>query len=561
MKKILFFLAILSVVSMQAQDGNLPSLFRQPFDFPLYLSGNFGELRSNHFHGGIDFKTQGVEGKQIHCIADGYISRASISPGGYGNAIYVTHDNGYTSVYGHLQKFPPRLAHMLREFQYTHETFVVDTIFTPDVFPVKRGEVIALAGNSGYSFGPHLHMEIRETETNEPIDPLLFYQDKIKDTTPPRATSLMVYPQKGRGMLVGKGSHKQAYSFAKSKDLSEPIKAWGVIGTAISANDYMDGTTNRYGVYSVTLSVDGEEIFSSTVDRFFFSENRLINSWVDYDEYIRHGKWYMKSFIAPGNSLRMLQSSENRGWVDICEERDYHFEYRLSDLYGNTSVYRFIVQGEPSEIPLEDVCQYTLSWDRSNLLQKPGMQLWIPRGVLYEDHEMDIDVSTDTMAVSYVYRMGEESVPMHENAFLSIGVLNNSVVDTTKYYMAGKRGKWRGSVGGRYENGWVKARIRDLGVSYFVAVDTVAPRVEPIKQASWRKTGIVSFRISDTQTGIASYKGTMNGEFVLFEYSSKNRRLTCRLKETPVSDIRPLALRLVVTDGCGNETVYESVIK
>ena len=172
--------------------------FISPFDFPLTLSGNFGEVRANHFHGGVDFKTQGEIGKPIHCIADGYVSRVSVTPGGYGQALYITHPNGYTSVYGHISKFAPAVAKLVEEYQYENETFAVDLKFEPGQLAFKSGEIIALSGNEGYSFGPHLHMEIRRTDTGELIDPLQFYTDKVKDTTPPRASLVMLYPQPGK---------------------------------------------------------------------------------------------------------------------------------------------------------------------------------------------------------------------------------------------------------------------------------------------------------------------------------------------------------------------------
>ena len=191
---LLLLLLLASPTLLVAQEKS-EKQFVSPFDFPLFLSGNFGELRANHFHGGVDFKTQGVVGKPVRCIADGYISRVTVTPGGYGQAVYITHHNGYTSVYGHLQKFKSEVEKLVEAYQYEHEAFVVDLKFPPEQFPLKQGEIFALAGNEGYSFGPHLHMEIRRTDTGDYIDPLQFYMDKVKDTTAPRATHVMLYPQ------------------------------------------------------------------------------------------------------------------------------------------------------------------------------------------------------------------------------------------------------------------------------------------------------------------------------------------------------------------------------
>ena len=224
------------VVPVSAQE-NQEKPFISPFDFPLSLSGNFGELRSNHFHGGVDFKTQGVVGKPIRCIADGYVSRVTVTPGGYGQAVYLTHDNGYTSVHGHLLEFAPEIAKVVKAYQYEHETCSVDLNVGPDQFPFKQGEIFALAGNEGYSFGPHLHMEIRKTDTGEYIDPLQFYTHLIKDTTAPRGTHVMFYPQAGEGTVAG-GMQKKVFTL---EALRTPVEAWGKIAVGIKAYDYMDG--------------------------------------------------------------------------------------------------------------------------------------------------------------------------------------------------------------------------------------------------------------------------------------------------------------------------------
>ena len=207
-------------VSAQETSGRL---FIPPFDFPLTLSGNFGELRANHFHGGLDFKTQGAVGKPIRNIADGYVSRVTVTSGGYGQAVYMVHDNGYTSVHGHLLRFDPAIAQVVEEYQYANETFAVDLEFEPDRFRFAQGEVFAWSGNEGYSFGPHLHMEIRKTDTGEYIDPLQFYMDKIKDTTPPRATHIMLYPQRGKGTVNG-SPMKQSFLLPHP---GRTLYAWG----------------------------------------------------------------------------------------------------------------------------------------------------------------------------------------------------------------------------------------------------------------------------------------------------------------------------------------------
>ena len=535
-------MGVLPGVQAQEKPGNP---FVSPFDFPLLLSGNFGELRANHFHGGVDFKTQGVVGKPIRCIADGYISRVTVTPGGYGQAVYITHDNGYTSVHGHLHKFMTEVEQVVEAYQYEHETFAVDLTFGPDRFPLKQGEVFALAGNEGYSFGPHLHMELRKTDTGEYIDPLQFYTDIIKDKTAPRATHIMLYPQAGKGVVAG-SSKKKALPLAA---LQTPVKAWGKIAVGIKAYDYMDGTSNNYGVRSVTLLVDSVEVFRSTVDGFLPDENRMINAWTDYEEYATRGSWFMRSQILPGNTWRMLQSDEEGGVVTINEERLYDFCYVLEDLYGNRRTYRFKVQGK--EQPIEPLYKgkHYLSWNQGNVIQKPGMELVIPKGMLYEDVDLNCKVIADSLNISFDYQLHDRPVPLHAGCSLMIGVRNYPIPDMTKYYVVRKYKGRKASAGGYFEEGFMHANIRELG-TYSVALDTVAPRIVPLNRPQW-KGGNIRFKIRDAETGIKDYKVYIDGAFVLFKFSSKNAVLSC-MHPSRIKRGMKHRMEVVITDYCGN---------
>ena len=533
--------------------------FGVPFDFPLLLSGNFGELRSNHFHGGLDFKTQGVVGKPLLAIADGYISKVTVTPGGYGNALYITHDNGYTSVHGHLDRFLPEIASLVRDKQYREQSFVVTLEFGPEEFRVEQGEVVAYAGNTGYSFGPHLHMEIRTTDTNEPIDPLPFYKDKIVDNIAPRATHIMVYTgAQDRGKVTFTGDTKEVKEvdgkiiIPCQLSLVNCLTAWGRIATAISANDYMDGTTNNYGVRYVRLYVDDRLVSSSDVDRFSFSEDLLINSWTDFAERRRSGLWYMRSSIAPHNTLRMLHADEERGWVTIDEERDYHFRYELEDLYGNCATYRFVVRGQ--RMP---ACTTPRSYlhhmdaSRANRFYAAGVELWIPENTLFEDLFLNYDIIPSDSDQSDIYQFSTQPIALKQYAELTLPILPAPSIDATKLYVARVEGSSRTYSGGTYQYGRITAPIRELG-SYTVCIDTIAPSIKPIGKDTWKKRGLITYRIADGETGIRSYRGTIDGKWVLFKYSSKTSRLTCDLKAEGITRGKH-QVEIIVTDMRGNK--------
>ena len=560
MRRLLLYLIgfLAGVMSLMAQTPE--PRFGAPFDFPLYLSGNFGELRSNHFHGGLDFKTQGVVGKPLLAIADGYISKVTVTPGGYGNALYLTHDNGYTSVHGHLDRFLPEIAELVRQKQYAEQAFAVTLEFGPDEFRFRQGEVVAYAGNTGYSFGPHLHMEIRKTATNEPIDPLPFYKDKITDNIAPRATRIMVYGDEYRGKVALnkpiKGATELDGKIIVNCQLSivNCMEAWGRISAAISANDYMNGTHNNYGVRYVRLYVDDRLVSSSDVGRFSFDENRLINSWTDYAEQRSTGRWYMRASIAENNELRMLRADEQRGWVTIDEERDYHFRYELEDLYGNRSVYRFVVRGKRMEIPCRVPSYYYLmAASRDSRFYAQGFELWMPQGTLFDDVELDYHVLPSENDQAPIYQLTTTRIPLRRAAEITLPTHKSKSVDGSKLYVARVDGKRRTYCGGTYKYGRITANVTELG-TYTVCADTIAPKITPIGSTSWRKQGRIVCRIADGETGIRDYRGTIDGRWVLFKYSSKNARLTCDLKAEGIGPGHH-HVEIKVTDMRGNVQV------
>ena len=525
---------------------NVPSdaTFTPPFDFPITFSGNFGEIRANHFHGGLDFKTGGTIGKPVHALAEGYISRIRVTHGS-GYVLDVAYNNGYKTINRHLSAFVGDVARRVEDLQYEKESWEVEITPEPGEYPVKAGQVIALSGNTGYSFGPHLHLDMFEADTDDYIDPLPFFKKKVKDNTAPRAEGIMLFPQPGRGVVDGNQKH-QAFPLTPK----QPITVWGLVGSAIRAYDYMDGVSNRYGVHTVILEVDSVEVFRSVVDRFSEYENRMINSWT-------YGQ-YMKSFIEPGNTLRLLKASNtNRGLVTIDEERDYRFLYTLKDVFGNTSKYSFTVRGRKQPLePLQHREKYFFAWDKVNYLQEPGLNLVVPKGMLYDDAPLNYQVKADSGAVAFTYQLNDKPIPLHASCELRIGLRRKPITDTTKYYVVRvtpRGGKY--SVGGKYEDGYMKASIRELG-TYTVAIDTIPPEIIPVNKKQWGRTGKIIYRLKDKGTGIASYRGTIDGEYALFGRPNIVKSYwECVLDPKRVKKGGKHIVEFTVTDYCGNETV------
>lgn len=327
-----------------------------PVDYEIILAGNFGEPRPFHFHGGLDVKTENSEGKKIFSIADGYVSRLTVNLYGFGNAIYVNHPDGNTSVYCHLKQFADQYEALL---QRTGKD-TLSMIFPSTQFPVKAGDLIAISGNTGHSTGPHLHLELHDTYTwalRDPLDKLSRY---IADSVAPQAHSFMAYPMDEEGVFNG-GFTKQTYGFGapdvkvkhSTFNVQREFTAWGRVGFALWADDYSESTYNHYGIRQICLLVDGHEVFRSLVDSIPVSCQLEVNQWGDYDHWRRTHVWYMKSFREPGMRLPVLHTNFEQGVVCFDQERDYLLTYVLSDYNGNESRYSFIVRGKryPGIIP------------------------------------------------------------------------------------------------------------------------------------------------------------------------------------------------------------------
>ena len=323
--------------------------YQSPIDYDIVLAGNFGEPRPNHFHGGLDIKTENVEGKKVYSISDGYVSRLTVNMYGFGNAIYVCHPDGNTSVYCHLKRFADRYEQQL------HRTGK-DTLslnFPPTMFPVKGGELIALSGNTGHSTGPHLHLEIHDTETWVLRDPLEFLGQYIPDSVAPQAHSFMAIPVKGEGVFNG-GAAKQSFGFGQHSEkvrtsqltLDKYFTAWGRVGFALWADDYSEASYNYYGIRHTRLLVDGREVFRSDVDGIPISCQQEVNRWGDFQHWRKRRTWYMKSYREPGMRLPVLHTDFSQGIVTFDEERPYHLIYILRDYRGNESRYSFTVHGK-----------------------------------------------------------------------------------------------------------------------------------------------------------------------------------------------------------------------
>ncbi len=556
------FLGI-SLLVFSISNGYTQTIGTSPVKISMLLSANFGELRNNHFHSGIDIKIQGRVGEPLYSFDDGYISRISVSPVGYGNALYITHpETGYTTVYGHMDGFFDEAEEYLRKYQYENETFAADLTLPENTIRVKKGQYIGKGGNTGSSFGPHLHFEVRDTKTEEALNPLPFFQRYLSDNRSPQIQGIMIIPMENAG-LVNSSAFKKKFPLVankktEKKSISTDITAWGEIGVAVKAYDYMDNVTNVFGPYIISLTVDGKQIFGSKMDKFAFSETRYLNSFVDYEDWRRNDSFYMKSYVEPGNKLRIYNNVVNRGIITINEEREYDLSYTLTDYFGNQTTFSFIIQGKKEMISksVESNTQ-RMSYNQDNTYSRSDLEFKIPSGNLYTDLQFKYGIRNSMECVSPVYTLHQyETAALHDYCPLKIKVPENMLgEDISKYYIARVSGSRKIFNKSEYKGGWFEAKIRDFG-DYAVVSDFTSPVITPVLPNKWGINGKINCKISDKDSGIKTFKALIDNKFYLLEYDAKNSLLSAKLDASRIQKNGEHTFILTVTDNCGNEAKY-----
>ncbi len=559
MKKIAMLLLAYFVFTLNAltQSAN----YTPPLQIPPSLSANFADLRNNHFHSGLDYRTQYAVNKPVFSIADGYVSRINVSPGGYGLALYITHPaTGHTSVYGHLNAFSKKIADFIIRKQYEAESFRLDVNLKADEMPVKRNEQIALSGNTGSSGGPHLHFEIRDTKSEEPLDALDFLGHTIKDNIPPELHGIALYPIAGRGVLNGSQSAiRLNVGTSKSGGYAAPsqtLKTWGLIGAGVKASDRMNGTSNSFGVKQINLFVDEMLVFKSRITRFSFDKSRMINSFVDFEAWRNNKSFFMKSFVEPGNKLDFY-TTINNGLVDINSERDYKFRYELIDHYGNKTNYTFVVKGVKQAVPTLEKCKNYMTTSVDNSYSDTDFSLSIPKDNLYADFCFVHTRVASQRYFSDVHRVGNRPVPLHKSGMIKVGLKRVAPVENSKYGVVRIDNKGVANwVGGTYRDGAIEVAINELGERYAVDIDTILPQITPQNPEQWAVKKRIVISLKDDKSGIGSFRGEINGKFVLFTHDVKSSLYTYIFDDTRLISGQNQELKFVATDGAGNKREY-----
>lgn len=566
-----FFLLLVFLLSnhsnLFAQNKYPQGYFRLPLDLTPSLSGTFSEIRSNHFHSGVDLRTQGAEGKPVYAIADGHVARIRVQPVGFGKALYIEHSNGYTSVYGHLRNFIPAIQKYVVAEQYRRESFDVDLYLAEDKFYFKKGDLIAWSGNSGSSGGPHLHFEIRKTSNQNPINPLLFGLD-IRDNIAPVIQAFKVYPvneystvnNSPDNMLFTVTANNNTYTINDNK----PLMISGDVAFGVQSYDKHNASELRNGIVSFKVFIDDEQVFAYRVDEISFDETRYVNSVIDYEELIRSKRRFIQTRILPNNPLKIYSSVKNKGVFTFDENKEYKVVVELADVAGNKGVLKFLVIGKPPvHIPLnrnEHKNSVHFRWDRPNSFESETFNLEIPSGSLYENIWFTYkEERPKNGTFAKLYHVHNYYIPLHNSFTISIKTegLSPALINKAVVARLDEKGQWVWE-GGGYKNGFMTARSRNFGV-YSVKVDTLAPKIIPVniqngKNISQQKT--ISLKISDSFAGIKSYRATMNGKWILMDYDRKNDLITYEIDDRTLKGNN--SFLLVIEDNVGNRSEYKA---
>ena len=567
MSVIRIFLISILFSNLLSDNPRDKTLFISPVKIPLLLSANFGELRIDHFHSGIDIKTQGVTGKEVVSVSSGYIHRIGVSPQGFGKALYIKHPSGYSTVYGHLDRFTPEIEEYVKERQYEKKSFLI-TIYPPkEKFIVNQGEVIAYSGNSGSSGGPHLHYEIRRSENEKPVNPLMF-DFGISDNISPVIEKLFIYPINLNTAINGQnsirridiqGGHGNFYIPADKE-----IIISGSAGFGIKTYDLLNDSYNKCAAYSIELLIDSTTTFRYEMDEFSFSESRFINSHIDYETYMKDKIYVQRTFLLPNDRLSVYHNAINRGIFSFDDNKTHSVKIIVTDVNGNNSTLSFHVKSQEANLlPVADKSEddiVIMPYNRQNRFISENIKVTIPAGALY-----------DTLKFSY------KMIPGSEDMLSDLHKISNRFNPVHRPYSiaikpgmipAGKEAKMtviqidneqkKSALTSIWKEGYLTAEATSFG-NFCLGIDTLPPVINSNGLGTERDlTGRkeIRIKIKDDLSGIKSYEPEIDGKWALFEYDQKNEVLVYKFDEKRVKQNSDHILKLKVTDNKDNISIF-----
>ncbi len=524
-----------------AQGGNVTGgkqypqdYFRNPLDIPILLAGNFGECRAGHFHSGMDIKTQGKEGQPVHAAADGYISRIKMDKGGFGHALYITHPNGYTTLYAHLSDFAVPIQKYVRHVQYEKKRWDVDIPLSESRFPVKKGDLIALSGNTGGSTAPHLHFEIRDTKTEHPLNPQLFGLEVV-DTIAPVPTAITVYGLSNSFYMSRHATvrvEKTAGTYRPQKLLQSTVDGSSLngdtlllpenmVGIGVNVNDYMDNSGNTITFYTAMISADDSLLARVTLDDIGYDETRYINAYTDYGMRQQEHEWVQCLFQLPGNRLGIYTDlNALKGRLNIADRKPHRIAIVITDDRGNESKIAFCVcQSKAVANNTEGDVGTPFYYGKENVFNQDGVSFSLDNRQLYDDINFTFDKTTGK-EYSDRFKIGDTRIPLHHYFELKIRpsktIPEKWINKVVMIYSDGKDEDGRAA--SPADSGFYSARVRNFG-TYRLDIDTIPPVIESMQRRKSTLSGAkqIAFTVKDNMTAIKNFSGYLDGKWICFE--------------------------------------------
>lgn len=539
--------------------------FQPPVDIPMILSGTFGELRSNHFHSGIDIKTQQRTGLPVRAAAEGTVVRIKVSPYGFGKALYLRHPNGYTTVYAHLREFAPAIQEYVTANQYKEKSFDIELFPPAGTFDFKSGDLIAISGNSGGSGAPHLHFEVRDTRTEEIINPLLF-GFPVEDSRHPDLYDLEVYEFEDDELV---STHSRdlikiadgSYALAGDEEITvNHAPAFGLRTT-----DRLDGANNRNGIYSIELIIGGFSYYQFVMQRFAFAETRYINSHIDYGQKKCCRRVINKLYLEPNNRFSAYRNTGSMNFPVLEPDSTYDAYVRVQDAAGNESVLEFKLCYQPEDPVLSSAAQDELPftvfrYDQTNFFKRENIEFSLPEGALYRNVNFFYSrKEACDECYSSIHVIASEEIPVHKYYTLKIKPDQNYEGDHSKLViMSMADGKPADFEGSEWDGEFVVARTRQFG-EFAVMADEKPPQAITgnfVDGGVLKSKDEIKLIIKDEISGIAQYEVYIDGEWQLFDYDAKNDVLTHDLELSKL-ETGEHSLQVLLRDEAGNESRHK----
>lgn len=537
-RNIALIISLLSSVGSSAQESAGKARFSSPLDIPLSLAGNFMELRTSHFHSGLDMRTDGREGLDVKAAEDGWVSRVKVSPWGYGKALYIDHPNGYTTVYGHLRNYTGAIAEAVLDRQYKAREFDVDLTFEKGELPVKKGQVVAQSGNTGGSSAPHLHFEVRRTSDQHALDPERFGMD-VPDSVAPTFIGLRIdpldslarvtpYPGKARGFPTV-GADK-GYVLKGG----EAPAAFGTVGLSVNVTDRYSNSWSTCGIRSLKVLVDSKPIYSAELDEIDFGLQRFADAYMDFALFKGNDMYYNRCYKLPNNKLGIYGNEAAQGRISVRPGQELKVQVEAVDANGNRSELRFTLRGATPEqatawaIPKAQG-QY-FRFDRENVLSNGNARFTLPPNALYADERILCRTAKGTSPFAPVTKLHDPLTPLNLAGQLALKAdITQAKGHMDKLLIVRLDDKGKPTpIGGTWADGEVSSKVKGFG-DYTVMIDTLPPKVVALNiKPIMTGRDSLKVQVTDDLSGVDQWVGKLDGEWILFEYDPKRKMVVHR---------------------------------